>query len=127
MIKMEYKMLDENSPVLKVSDVAKQLNISPDRLRTYDEENLVAPTRNSNNVRLYSCNYVNWLENLRNLISNKPNISILGFKSILKLLYFMSDSDFENFLKKQNNDFVWSVISEMKKNPNFEKLRQFYT
>lgn len=120
-------MLDENSPVLKVSDVAKQLNISPDRLRTYDEENLVAPTRNSNNVRLYSCNYVNWLENLRNLISNKPNISILGFKSILKLLYFMSDSDFENFLKKQNNDFVWSVISEMKKNPNFEKLRQFYT
>ena len=31
-------MLDENLPIIKVSEVAKQLKISPDRLRTYDEE-----------------------------------------------------------------------------------------
>ncbi|MGN0014518.1 MAG: MerR family transcriptional regulator, partial [Candidatus Gastranaerophilaceae bacterium] len=48
-------MLDENSPILTVSKVAKELNISPDRLRTYDEEHLVAPTRLKNNVRMYSC------------------------------------------------------------------------
>lgn len=119
-------MLDENSPILTVSNVAKQLGISADRLRTYDEENLVAPTRGKNNVRMYSCNDVNWLENLRKLIG-KPNISILGFKEILRLLYFMSDSDFENFLKKQSKDSIWYTFSTMKQNPNFDKLRKFYT
>lgn len=119
-------MLDENSPILTVSKVAKELDISPDRLRTYDEENLVAPTRIKNNVRMYSCNDVNWLECLRKLIG-KPNISILGFKEILRLLYFMSDSDFENFLKKQAKDSIWYTFAIMKKNPNFEKLRKFYS
>ena len=84
MIRNEVFMLDENSPILTVSNVAKQLNISADRLRTYDEELLVVPTRIKNKVRMYSCNDVNWLENLRKLIS-KTNISITGFKEILKL------------------------------------------
>ncbi len=119
-------MLDENSPILTVSKVAKELKISADRLRTYDEEKLVAPLRLKNNVRMYSCNDVNWLECLRKII-NKPNISILGFKEILRLLYFISDSDFEEFLKKQSNDSIWQIIAIMKKNPNYEKLRKYYS
>jgi DNA-binding transcriptional MerR regulator len=119
-------MLDENSPILTVSKVAKELNMSADRLRTYDEEKLVAPTRIKNNVRMYSCNDVNWLESLRKLI-NKPNISILGFKEILRLLYFMPDNEFESFLKKQPKDSIWYIFAEMKKNPNYEKLRQYYS
>ena len=51
MIRNEVFMLDENSPILTVSNVAKQLNISADRLRTYDEELLVVPTRIKNKVR----------------------------------------------------------------------------
>ena len=109
-------MLDENSPILTVSNVAKQLNISADRLRTYDEEMLVVPARIKNNVRMYSCNDVNWLENLRKLIG-KSNISINGFKEILKLIYFISDKDFENFIKKQPKDSIWLVLAEMKKEP----------
>lgn len=119
-------MLDENSPILTVSKVAKELNISADRLRTYDEEKLVMPTRIKNNVRMYSCNDVNWLECLRKLIG-KSQLSISGFKEILKLIYFMSDSDFEKFLKKQDKSSVWYVFAEMKLNPNFEKLRKFYS
>lgn len=119
-------MLDENSPILTVSKVAKELNISADRLRTYDEEKLVMPTRIKNNVRMYSCNDVNWLECLRKLIG-KSQLSISGFKEILKLIYFMSDSDFEKFLKKQDKSSVWYIFAEMKSNPNFEKLRKFYS
>ena len=119
-------MLDENSPILTVGKVAKELNISADRLRTYDEENLVAPLRTKNNVRMYSCNDVNWLECLRKLIS-KSNISILGFKEILRLLYYMSDNDFNNFLKKQDEHSIWHIFAIMKNNPNFEKLRKYYT
>lgn len=119
-------MLDANSPILTVSKAAKELNISTDRLRTYDEEKLVAPTRMPNNVRMYSCNDVNWLECLRQLIG-KSNISILGFKEILRLLYFISDNDFENFLKNQDKNSIWYIFAIMRKNPNFEKLRQFYS
>ena len=122
----EVTMLDENSPILTVSKVAKELNISADRLRTYDEEKLVAPTRGKNNTRMYSCNDVNWLECLRKLIS-KSNLSISGFKEILRMLYFISDSDFENFLKKQDKTSIWYIFAEMKKNPNYEKLRGFYS
>lgn len=119
-------MLDENSPILTVSQVAKQLNISADRLRTYDEENLVSPTRMKNNVRMYSCNDVNWLAGLRSLIG-KPNLSILGFKEILKLIYFMADDDFEKFIQLQSKNSIWQTFAQMKKNPNFEKLRKFYS
>ncbi len=119
-------MLDENSPILTVSNVAKQLNMSADRLRTYDEEFLVAPTRAKNNVRMYSCNDVNWLECLRKLIG-KPNISILGFKEILRLLYYIKDEDFNSFVKKQPKDSIWHTFAIMKNNPNFEKLRKYYT
>ncbi|MBQ8458875.1 MerR family transcriptional regulator [bacterium] len=119
-------MLDENSPILTVSKVAKMLNISADRLRTYDEENLVEPTRTGNNARMYSCNDVNWLEALRKLI-NKPNISILGIKEILRIIYFMDDDQFEIFTQKQPKDSIWQTFAQMKKNPNFEKLRKYYT
>ena len=119
-------MLDENSPILTVSNVAKQLNMSADRLRTYDEEFLVEPTRIKNNVRMYSCNDVNWLECLRKLIG-KPNISILGFKEILRVIYFIPDNEFERFLKQQPKDSIWHTFAVMKKNPNFEKLRKYYT
>ena len=34
-------MIEDNTPIFKVSQVAKHLNMSSDRLRTYDEEKLV--------------------------------------------------------------------------------------
>lgn len=39
-INKKVQMFDLNKPILKVSQVAKEIGISADRLRTYDEENL---------------------------------------------------------------------------------------
>ncbi len=118
-------MLDLDKPILKVSQVAKEINISADRLRTYDEENLVAPFRGKNNTRLYSFNDVIWLNNLRKLIG-KDSLSITGFKELLKISYIISNKDFEKFVQKQPEASIWHIIAEMKKNPNWEKLKKFY-
>ena len=117
-------MLDLDKPILKVSQVAKEIGISSDRLRTYDEENLVCPHR-ENNTRLYSYNDVEWLINLRKLIK-KDSLSIIGFKEILKISYYIKASDFEKFIQKQDKNSIWHVINQMRKNPNYIKLKQFY-
>ncbi len=119
-------MLDLDKPILKVSQVAKEINLSADRLRTYDEEKLVIPYRENNNTRLYSYNDVYWLTSLRKLIG-KNNLSILGFKEILRLTYSISDSDFEKFVKKQKKDSIWHILADMRQNPNYLKLKEFYS
>lgn len=118
-------MISNEEPILKVSQVAKHIKMSADRLRTYDEENLVVPYRDDKNVRLYSMYDVEWLESLRTLIG-KDKLSILGFKEILKLLYNFSDENFQTFLEKQKKDSIWVTLATMRKNPNYEKLRKFY-
>lgn len=117
-------MIEDNTPIFKVSQVAKHLNMSADRLRTYDEENLVKPLR-ENNVRLYSNNDIAWLEHMRKIIS-KDKLTIFGFKEILRITYTLKDSEFEKFVSKQDTDSVWKIILLMRKNPNYEKLKQFY-
>lgn len=118
-------MLDLDKPILKVSQVAEEINVSADRLRTYDEENLILPFR-KNKVRLYSYNDVNWLLNLRKLIA-KNSLSTSGFKEILRITYFLSDSDFNKFVQKQEKNSIWKIISEMRKNPNYVRLKKFYS
>lgn len=117
-------MIDDNTPIFKVSQVAKHLNISSDRLRTYDEEKLVLPLR-ENNVRLYSNNDIAWLENLRKIIS-KDQLSILGFKEILRISYILNDTELKNFVEKQEDNSIWKIISLMRNNPNYSKLKRFY-
>lgn len=117
-------MIPDEKPILKVGQVAKYLNITSDRLRTYEEEKLIIPTR-ENMVRLYSNFDVEWLEDLRSLIK-KECLTIFGFKEILRLLYNISDKDFEKFLKKQQKKSIWQIFARMRKNPNYEKLRKIY-
>lgn len=117
-------MIEDNTPVFKVSQVAKHLNMSADRLRTYDEELLVMPTR-ENKVRLYSNNDIAWLENLRRIIK-KDKLSILGFKEILRVSYVLTDKDFDKFVSKQDESSVWKTIAQMRTNPNYDKLKKFY-
>lgn len=117
-------MIEDNTPVFKVSQVAKHLNMSADRLRTYDEERLVMPTR-ENKVRLYSNNDIAWLENLREIIK-KDKLSILGFKEILRVSYVLTDKEFDKFVSKQEESSVWKIIAQMRTNPNYDKLKKFY-
>ncbi len=76
-------MIEDNTPVFKVSQVAKHLKMSADRLRTFDEEQLVMPTRD-NKVRLYSNNDISWLENLRIIIKKDKlsNLKIFLFQTV---------------------------------------------
>ena len=98
-------MIKDNTQIFKVSQVAKHLNMSADRLRTYDEENLVMPVR-ENKVRLYSNNDVEWLENLRTIIG-KDKLSILGFKEILRISY-MNIGFFNVYLKPSSwSYYIW--------------------
>lgn len=117
-------MIDNDTPIFKVSQVAKHLNMSADRLRTYDEEKLVMPFR-ENKVRLYSNNDIAWLELLRTIIQ-KDKLSIVGFKEVLRVSYIISDNDFEKFVEKQDDDSIWKIIAIMRKNPNYDKLKCFY-
>ena len=118
-------MIKNDTPIFKVSQVAKHLNMSADRLRTYDEELLVMPTR-ENKVRLYSNNDIAWLENLREIIK-KGKLSILGFKEILRVSYVLKDKEFNSFVAKQEVSSVWKIIAQMRTNPNYNKLKNFYT
>ena len=117
-------MIGNDVPFFKVSQTAKYLGISADRLRTYDEEKLVMPHR-ENNVRLYSNNDIDWLENLREVIK-KEKLSILGFKEILRVSYIINDSDFNDFVSKQDTGSIWKTIAAMRCNPNYSKLKAFY-
>ena len=119
-------MIPNDKPILRVSQVAKYLNLSADRLRTYDEENLVAPFRDSHKVRLYSNDDVSWLECLRSLIVEEK-VSIKGFKEILRLSYSLQKEDIEVFIKHHKKLSIWSTFSRMVFNPNYEKLRKFYS
>ena len=119
-------MLDLDKPILKISQVAQEINISTDRLRTYDEEYLILPARKNTNTRLYSYNDIEWLLNLRKLIS-KNRLSILGFKEILRISYFLSDDEFSNFILKQDQNSIWHIVSDMRKNPNYSKLKKYYS
>lgn len=117
-------MIEDNTPIFKVSQVAKHLKMSADRLRTYDEESLVMPIR-ENKVRLYSNNDIAWLECLRQVIK-KDKLSILGFKEILRVSYVLNDKEFNKFVSKQEEFSVWKIIAKMRANPNYKKLKSFY-
>lgn len=119
-------MIPNDLPILKVSQVAEYIDISADRLRTYDEEYLVAPYRDSRKVRLYSNYDVEWIENLRTLI-RKDRLSVFGFKEILRLLYYLSDKQFCSFVELQDKDSCWHTYAKMRKNPNYNKLKKYYT
>jgi len=117
-------MIDNDTPAFKVSQVAKHLNMSVDRLRTYDEEKLVLPLRDRT-VRLYSNNDIEWLENLRKIIK-RNKLSICGFKEILRISYLIDDNVFDKLVKNKDGNDIWEIIAQMRKNSNYEKLKKFY-
>lgn len=119
-------LVEKDRPFYSVVQVAEILDMSTDRLRTYDEEYLVAPARGSRNKkRLYSELDVEWLKNLRALIA-KNKMNIYSFKMLLKLIYSVSDEAFNKFVKNEKDE-TWQIILQMKSNPNYEKLKSYYS
>ena len=115
-------LIDKEKPFYNVTQVSELLGISADRLRTYDEEKLVVPTRvGKGDKRLYSELDIEWLQDVRAVIS-KNRMNIYSFKLILTVLNQISDKTFEKLVKNKPNDDIWEIFERMRKNPNYNKL-----
>lgn len=117
-------LIDKNKPFYNVTQVSEILGISADRLRTYDEEQLVSPARiGKGDKRLYSELDIEWLQDVREVIS-KNRMNIYSFKLILKVLNEISDKTFEKIVINEPNDKIWEIFKRMRKNPNYVKLNK---
>lgn len=107
----------KDKPLLTTSIVAHMLQITPDRLRMYDTENLINVYRIETGQvkkRLYTQYDVEWLKGLRILLKDyKMSISLV--KYILKLAY-------KNPKMQYPNDEISNIIKKLSKNPNFKTV-----
>ena len=112
----------KDRPFYSVTQVSDILGISADRLRTYDEDNLVAPVRvGKGSKRVYSELDIEWLQDVRAVIS-KNRMNIYSFKLMLEVLKEIPDKKFEKLVKKEPQDDIWKIFARMRKNPNYDKL-----
>ena len=112
-------LIDKDKPFYSIVQVAEILGISSDRLRTYDEQQLVAPARRKNdNKRLYSELDIEWLQDLRSIIA-KNRMNIYSFKLALKLINNIPD---KKLAELAQTDEIIHLLLKMKNNPNFKKL-----
>ncbi len=116
-------LIDKEKPFYNVAQVSEILGISTDRLRTYDEENLVCPARfGKGDKRLYCELDIEWLQDLRTLIS-KNRMNIYSFKLMLNVLDFLNEKDIKKLAKNNPQDEIWEIFLRIKKNPNYKKLK----
>lgn len=74
------QQLSPNEPFYQISQASKLLNITSDRLRTYEEEGLIKPKRTKNSKdgkRLFSQNEIEWLMLIRDLIKLGVTIPVI--------------------------------------------------
>lgn len=112
-------LVDKDKPFYSIVQVSELLGISADRLRTYDEQNLVYPSRRkSDKKRLYSELDIEWLKDVRFLIS-KNKMNLYSFKLVWKIIKSMSEKDFNTLVENNSDDEVLQTLKRMKINPNF--------
>ena len=107
----------KDKPLYTTSIVAKMLNITPDRLRSYDKDLLISSKREKTGKisrRLYSQYDIEWLMALRELIQTH-NMSVNSIKAILNLLYLNPEI-------KLPSDDLGKVYKVLQSNPNLKKL-----
>lgn len=112
------QQIQANEPFYQISQAAKLLGITSDRLRTYEEEGLIKPYRTTNNItgkRLFSQNDIEWLTMIRDLIKlgvSIPTIRILlvaKFPTNNKMLK-AKDIEIIDLVKKLKSHVVYSTI-----------------
>ncbi len=110
--------LNSNEPFYQISQAAKLLGITSDRLRTYEEENLITPFRtkqSKDGKRLFSQDDIEWLSMIRDLIKlgvSIPTIRILLVSEIAdnNELYRDKDSEIIDLLKKLKSHTIYNKI-----------------
>lgn len=107
----------KDKPIMTTGIVASILQITPDRLRTYDTEMLIKTHRIKTGKvqkRLYSQYDVEWLQCLRILVKNHK-MSISSIKILLQILYKNPE------LTLPDNE-IGETLKELAKNPNFKSV-----
>lgn len=115
-------IIQKDKPFYNITQVSDILEMSTDRLRTYDEDKLVFPfRRKKDKKRLYSESDIEWIQNIRFIIS-KNKMNIYSFKMVLKFINEISDKKILEMFEDELDDNVILTLIEMKKNPNFIKI-----
>lgn len=112
------QQLQANEPFYQISQAAKLLGITSDRLRTYEEEGLIKPYRTKHSKdgkRLFSPNDIEWLTMIRDLIKlgvSIPTIRILLVAKFPANLSKLKEKDVEivELLKKLKAHAVYPTI-----------------
>lgn len=106
------KNIKEDTPFYPISMAAQLIGISPDRLRTYEEENLIKPYRNDKGKRLFSQNDINYLICLRKFI-REYGISIKGLNLLLE---FTTCNEIMHRVCPENNCIKCIINTDYKNN-----------
>lgn len=117
---MQY--INKNEPFYQISQAAKLLGITSDRLRTYEEEGLIKPYRTTHTAsgkRLFSMNDIEWLRMIRDLI--KMGVSIPAIRVLLIAKFPANtttlkekDLNILKIIKKLKSHAVFPTIFERK-------------
>lgn len=109
--------LNPNEPFYQISQAAKLLNITSDRLRTYEEEGLIKPfrTKSSDGKRLFSENDIEWLSIIRDLI--KLGVSIPTIRILL-----ISTFPLNNLLLKDKDLQIINLVNQLKNHAKYENF-----
>lgn len=110
--------IQANEPFYQISQAAKLLGITSDRLRTYEEEGLIKPFRTKHSKdgkRLFSQNDIEWLTMIRDLIKlgvSIPTIRILLIAKFPTNNPALKEKDLEiiELLKNLKSHAVYSSI-----------------
>ena len=73
-----------DEPVYTIGVVARLLRISPQTLRQFEREGLVAPSRTDNNMRLYSQNELVILRRICKLVKEE-GVNLAGVRAVLRI------------------------------------------
>lgn len=82
--------IDPNKPIFPISVAAEILEVNPRTLRIYEERQLIKPTRNVGNRRLYSLKDISLLEYVHYLVQIK-RVNAAGVREILSILNTMPE------------------------------------
>lgn len=99
--------LNSNEPFYQINQASKLLNVTSDRIRTYEEEGLIKPYRTAGGKRLFSQNDIEWLILLRDLI--KMGVSIPAARILLTAEIQKNSS----FFKEKDNQII-ELINKLK-------------
>lgn len=115
--------IKNNEPFYQISQVSKLLNITSDRLRTYEEEGLIKPYRakhSQDGKRLFSNDEIEWLEIIRELIK-------LGVTIPMIRILITSKLEPVRKLTKQKDTDILELIQKLYEHPVYGSIAAIYS